>query len=473
MPHIPITAYPAGLPDGAYHLDADHRNTFRLPYTLDDDYLIYHQTVPATDTAAAWMGWVATEALGEDEVLVTAEMQRTAVLIRKDRRIQELEADLEEAQTAPAPTAIAAAPRYKINLGTPAVFTGVKNEKGLYDPTPRDWTRNMRRYLVAQEEQSGTSLASHLKILIASTFLDKTATAWYDREAAKADAALRARNQDPSFPPYAPFSTIDRFFESVLVQFEDVDFKKTAIHKVKTLKQDNRSAEDYIREFKEWAEATGFDDGALVEWFQQGLKPALVTKVKGQGKSRPETLAGWYEDAVIFDRQWREDHLDSHSSRTTTSSSASRQLQSSTGPPPPRTLGPWLPRAPSSFRPWGTPAQSASAPRSSSGAQPMDIDATVQDTRMCYKCGKTGHISRFCRTPVDEIRRTYGRDSMYPPPAATGRPMQNRATTFANAGEFVNAMTVEQRAELIQALQTGTPQGASQPSAQDFASGSS
>ena len=53
MPHIPTTAYPAGLPDGAYHLDADHRNTFRLPYTFDDDYLIYHRTVPATDTATA------------------------------------------------------------------------------------------------------------------------------------------------------------------------------------------------------------------------------------------------------------------------------------------------------------------------------------------------------------------------------------------------------------------------------------
>ena len=103
----------------------------------------------------------------------------------------------------------------------------------------------------------------------------------------------------------------------------------------------------------------------------------------------------------------------------------------------------------------------------------MDIDAMAQDTRMCYKCGKTGHISRFCRTPVDEIRRTYGRDSMYPPPPTAGRPAQNRATTFANAGEFVSSMTAEQRTELIQALQIGGTPSASQTPPQDFANGSS
>lgn len=112
----------------------------------------------------------------------------------------------------------------------------------------------------------------------------------------------------------------------------------------------------------------------------------------------------------------------------------------------------------------------------------MDIDAMTQETRMCYKCGKNGHISRVCRTPVDEIRHTFERDSMFSPPSAGSCPAQNRATNFANVGEFVGAMTQEQRAELVQVLQTGGTQGVNQappgqrlpnPPAQGFGTGPS
>lgn len=471
MPHVPPSSYPPNLPKGAFHLDADHAFTYRLPRTLDEDYIIYFLNIQATESTAARIGWAAIEAPGFPEQQVTTEMQLEAVSLGKDRQIQQLQARI--MTQAPAAPPIAA-PRFKIALGTPTVFTGVRNEKGLYDPQPRDWTRNIRKYLMAQEQESGMTLAEHRKILIAATFLDKSATTWYEQESHKAGLLIDARNDDPSLPAYdGPFSTFDSFLAAILTQFEDVDFRKTAIHRIKTLKQEGRTAEDYVREFKEWAEGTGFDDGALVEWFQMGLKPALVSKVKGQGRSRPETLDGWIQDAMIFDRQWREDHPESHTSRSTSSTSSRAPAPPSSHSSLPRSPNFWPPRSNTSFRPWGAQAPSPSVPRSSSGVQPMDIDAVTQDTRMCYKCGKTGHISRFCRTPVDEIRRTYGRDSMYPPPSSAGRPMQNRATTFANAGEFVNSMTAEQRAELVQALQVGAVPSVSQPPPQDFANGSS
>ena len=82
-----------------------------------------------------------------------------------------------------------------------------------------------------------------------------------------------------------------------------------------------------------------------------------------------------------------------------------------------------------------------------------------------------GHFASNCPTPIAEIRRRWGRDSMYTP-----RAVQNRATNFADVGEFVGAMSQEQREELVRALQTGGAQGANQapvPAPQGFASGSS
>ena len=69
----------------------------------------------------------------------------------------------------------------------------------------------------------------------------------------------------------------------------------------------------------------------------------------------------------------------------------------------------------------------------------MDIDAAFA-ARECFKCGKGGHIARECTAPIDEIRRTYGRDSYIPPPRAS-RAYQARAQEFGSIGEFARALS--------------------------------
>ena len=44
----------------------------------------------------------------------------------------------------------------------------------------RDFVRNVRNYLVAEEEAANNPLTDHNKILLVSTLLDQSATMWYE-----------------------------------------------------------------------------------------------------------------------------------------------------------------------------------------------------------------------------------------------------------------------------------------------------
>ena len=113
-------------------------------------------------------------------------------------------------------------------------------------------------------------------------------------------------------------SDLGTFLKAFLEQFEDVDIQKTAIAKIQSMQQGTQSVEVHTRLFKDWAGHTGFNDIALIEFYKKSLKPAIRDKVNGQSQHRPTTLQRWYEDAVLFDRQWREDHPDRPTSQAAT-----------------------------------------------------------------------------------------------------------------------------------------------------------
>lgn len=484
MPHVDPANYPTDLPDGGFHLDHDDEHDYRFPRTLDHDFLLYraHRVL---DNSTYWA--VRENARSTPRELTATEEIDGPILLR-DRRIRDLNAQAaalraQLAAAPPPPNIIVqppqGPPRSHIRIHAPRIFSGVTNDKGVYDPTPRDFIRNVRNYLIAEERAAGNVLTEENKIIMTSTLLEQSAAMWYEQIRDDYEAYARAHNNTSAgyTGPLQDFNTLAQAF---LAQFEDVDIQKTAIARIQSMQQGAQSAEVHTRLFKDWAGHTGFNDTALIELYKKSLKPAIRDKVNGQGKHRPDTLQGWYDDAVLFDRQWREDHPDRLTSQPATGNTSSRSQsngtsnnsgQSTRGQQQSRNANQTQPRN-GNWRPWSTPQQQARtpAPTANTGVVPMDIDA-ANAAFACYRCGEN-HLARNCTTPTEVIRQKYGRDRMIPYPPG----YKTRVTQFASAAEFAASLSPADRAELARSLQSGVEAPAAPPapsSQQGFASGSS
>ncbi|VDC06999.1 unnamed protein product [Peniophora sp. CBMAI 1063] len=471
MPFVDAANYPADFPQGGFHIDADNEDDYRLPRSLDNDLLIWKETNPDTG-AVTW--WMRTNARHSPQHL-TADARANAISIGKDQMICDLQQTVVNQQAQlnapPQPIVVQQVPgpqHSHICVHAPHTFSGVSNDKGVYDPTPRDFVHNVRNYLVAEEEAAGNPLTVHNKIVLVSTLLDQSA--------AMCPAA------GATTPAYTgPLLNLDMFLQAFLQHFEDVDIQKTAIAKIQSMQQGAQSVEVHTRQFKDWAGRTGFNNTALIELYKKSLKPAIRDKVNGQGKHCLDTLQGWYEDAVLFDRQWREDHPDRPSLQSTTGNSSSRNQSAGANNNTGRSTGAWQQQQPlrnanqgqprnGNWRPWGAPAQQLRAPAlaANTGMVPMDIDA-ANVAMVCYRCGEN-HLARNCTTPMETIWQKYGWDRMIPFPPG----YRARATTFANVDDFATSLSPADQAELARSLQSrvGAPAAPpAQASQQGFASG--
>jgi Retrotransposon gag protein len=114
----------------------------------------------------------------------------------------------------------------------------------------------------------------------------------------------------------------DTLFADLRHAFSDPDPKGTARHKFGKLKQGTSTADEYVATFKELMDDTGYNDDALVEMFERGLKKLLVDRIYTLSDLL-ETLDEWMSQALKFDRLHRrreEKHRNAAQSHSTTCS---------------------------------------------------------------------------------------------------------------------------------------------------------
>ena len=96
MPYVDPANYPAGIPEGAFHLDQDDEHDYRFPRTMDHDFLLYlAQRVLDQSTY-----WAVRENIRTNPRELSAAELAAGPTIMRDRRIRDLTAQTAAAGTA-------------------------------------------------------------------------------------------------------------------------------------------------------------------------------------------------------------------------------------------------------------------------------------------------------------------------------------------------------------------------------------
>ena len=112
----------------------------------------------------------------------------------------------------------------------------------------------------------------------------------------------------PAWPEYEfihkhPFPTWIEFSEEMRQYFLTTETRAEAVKKLRELKQGEKTIEEFIIEFKGWAQLAGFDRIALVDQFKRGINVNLGRRIIELGSpgdgTDPTHLQKWYDRAKI------------------------------------------------------------------------------------------------------------------------------------------------------------------------------
>src|SRR6266550_5727208 len=105
-----------------------------------------------------------------------------------------------------------------------------------------------------------------------------------------------------------PFDGWGDFQDKALAFFMTTKTRDEAIRHLQELKQGKRLVEDYIIDFKSWAQLMNFNEIALIAQFKGGLNAPLGMKIVENGAPGDGTTAGdlqlWYDRATVLDKAW-------------------------------------------------------------------------------------------------------------------------------------------------------------------------
>lgn len=447
MVHVNEANYPASLPIGAYHDDTNANTIYRIPNSPSTFLFITILTGGNTWSASS-DGTMFPDPVTENMQTRAVMYQAQAAQARANAEIQNLQNALSTLQPRAAPPA----PRPRLHARQPDAFSGNPG-KDKTEAAPRDFTRTFEAYVNAEIALSGP-ITDENKIILFVAYLKGDALRWIQQlDDARTAWDDRHTVNPANVPVYnGPLSSYYDLATAFLKEFEDVDIRATARHKLITIHMGegpDDMAEKYIWDFKELARQSGYNDLALISHFSRSIPQCLQTKVQNLGRHCPTILAGWYDEAVVFDRQYREDQSEKKHFRGPASVQRPPQgnrTNQSTRPPPAFSPSPttfWCPSVPTQ------------TPRPTD-PNTMEIDNT-QTPRICHRCGMSGHIARRCRTSQADIQAKYGRDRYMPRPAYSGPSQQVRGNTFASPQEWIQSLSAEERASMLGALQGSDP----------------
>jgi hypothetical protein len=197
--------------------------------------------------------------------------------------------------------------------------------------------------------------------------------------------AVAATVEHEAWPAYEfvhkpPFRSWDDFAQQARDYFLTTETRDMAIKKLHKTEQKG-DIEEYLMEFKGWANLAGFDDVALVDQFKTGLKKGLGRRIIETGNPGDGTVPGqlqeWYRKALELERAYQEAEQ-YYGKKEFTFKGKFKPRNATAGPSTP---------------------QMVTVKVKDENAMDVDKTTTTRPPPRCYNCQKMGHITKHCRNP--------------------------------------------------------------------------
>jgi hypothetical protein len=189
-----------------------------------------------------------------------------------------------------------------------------------------------------------------------------------------------------------PFRSWEDFTQQARDYFLTTETRDMAIKKLRNTTQKG-DIEEYLTEFKGWANLAGFDDVALVDQFKTGLKKGLGRRIMETGNpgdgTTPGQLQEWYKKALELERAYRE-AKQYYGKKEFTFKGKFKPKNATAGP---------------------STSQTVTVKVKDENAMDVDKTTTTRPPPRCYNCQKMGHIAKHCRNP--KVERTRAVESYF------------------------------------------------------------
>jgi len=189
----------------------------------------------------------------------------------------------------------------------------------------------------------------------------------------------------------------EQLFAKIRDNFGETSEEERKIEQLRTIEQGGRTCDEYMQEFKKVARGSGYEGRPLIKEFKRGLNGVIRRKL-AEAEELPTTIGELQERAVRLDRNQRQ----SRAEERVLGRSAVRpggNAQSRGGGSYGRRGGQITWRTGGGYRGGGggnipNRGGAPTGPRRDPNA--MDVDRGRGGDRMCYVCGKWGHMAKNC-----------------------------------------------------------------------------
>jgi len=103
--------------------------------------------------------------------------------------------------------------------------------------------------------------------------------------------------------------TTEELFMKIRNKFGEITEKKRKIEQLRTIKQGERSCNEYVQEFKKVARSNSYKERLLIKEFKRDLNRAIWKKL-AEAENPLTTIGEWQERAVRLDKNQRQNRAE-------------------------------------------------------------------------------------------------------------------------------------------------------------------